>query len=677
MRNALKDLPSSLDATYDRILSSISRQDRRDAVAALQLLAVSSCAISVADLAEAVVIDPESCAFDLDDRLPNHFDIVDVLSSLVTCSSRLVPMRSNKALLETRHYAGAELATEVRLAHYSVKEYITSDRILQGQVSYLHIPLYEAHRSVAKMCLTYLLQFDQREFVSQDTIRDYPFCLYAAEYWMQHAKAAYDCPEQIISSDSKLTELIVKLLDQNSPRFVNWLRLCNPCEPRQGASNKRSRENMASPLYYACYAGLLEVSRILRDQGADLNESATFPGSGERKPLNGAILGGHESVIHFLLESKADINALSEWGRTALHHASLYGDESIVQLLLHNGARLDLRTGPVVPSSKIPDPLEPDFTVYNGRTQRADISIALEEYLLEKQRHLESIPFDLPPVKDRQHWCHGHVLTTLMYNRDRGEVESATGWTALHEASWGGRVGVIDILLKYGADIDCKTRYGWTPLLFAAWTGHRTTVQALLSKGASVDVRNVYGWTPLHAASVKGHESIVRLLLNFGADIEAETSYGWTALFGAVPEGNEKTLMLLLEKGANPDAHNSHGGTALHRAARAGWEKSVRLLLQRGASCSLKSVYGTTAIEEANIHGYRHLLDVFKTVPVLDAKTAAESQRPVAIKPLQQASNSVHTMMEPSLAIKVELTFPLSQPPGGIDSVTPVPMHHE
>lgn len=680
LRDALKDLPEDLDATYDRILSSIPKRDHRDAVAALQLLAVSNCAISVADVAEAVVVDPDSCCFDPDDRLPDDFDIVDVLSSLVTCSSRLIPTGSNKALSDASHYAGAELATEIRLAHYSVKEYIMSDRIRQGKESCFYISQYQAQKSVAEMCLTYLLQFDQVDFVSRDTIRDYPFCLYAAECWFRHAKVAYDNPHHKNDPTSNLTRLCVKLLSQENPSFINWLRLCDPCNPRLGANDKRTHDNMGCPLYYACYAGLLEILRILRDKGVDLDARTPDGRLLGRRPLNGAISGRHEKVISFLLESGVNLNAVSDWTTTALHQAILYGNESIVESLLRNGALLELKTGPVTPYSQLQKPVRPVVEACNptrSHTQRAKVSIALREYLLQKQMYLESNPFTIASVEGSQAWGHGYVLATLMYGGDRAENDSATGRTALHEASWSGRVGMIDLLLDQGADIECKTRYGWTAILFASWNGHTGAVRDLINRGAAVDVRNVYGWTPLHAASARGHESTVRLLLDRGADIEAETSYGWTPLFGAVPEEHVKTLALLLERGANPDANNSYGGTALHRAARAGSKASVSLLLQKGASRSIKSVYGTTAMQEAEFHGLEDIIEKFNSTADLGTE-AIEGRQSLISQTLSNPTPAlVHPVEDSSRSNKSEPPSDVSNSLVKLNNTVPLPLRHE
>lgn len=606
IREALDNLPETLDETYDRILLSIPHEDRKDALAALHFLAFSACPVSVADVAEAVIVDHHSCSFDPEDRLPDPFDIVDVLSTLVICSSTQIAMGTERAGHD--RYPGAERATEIRLAHYSVQEYLLSDRIRKGKASAFHISVYEAHKSVAEMCLIYLLQFDRPDSISRSMILDTPLALYAAQYWFQHARIAFENPDHKRDSESNLTRLCVDLLSpEKSSSFINWLTLCDPCD-RKRIDFGRTLENMAEPLHYACYAGLLEVVRILRDNGADVNSRAPGDKWVIRTPLKGAIQGSSEGVVGFLLASNVDINAVNDWGCTALHQAALQGNESIVKLLIEHGANTKARTGPTMPYSKVEMPTEdPLKTIgslignFTGLTKREETAAAITHHLLRKQMHLESAHFTIDPITRWPRYGHCSVLRVLLYGGDKAELKFATGWTPLHEAAWIGHVGVVRLLR--GIDVECKTRYGWTAILLAAWNGHKDVVRELVQSGATIDTRNVYGWTALHAASKRGHEDVVRFLLDNGADIEAETSYGWTALFGALGDEYDNTLALLLERGADPNAHNSFGGTALHRAARAGRRRSVELLLQAGADPSIKSAYGTTAIEETTFQG--------------------------------------------------------------------------
>lgn len=181
LRHALRTLPETLEETYDRVLMDIPREYHREAYSALQILSVAGNCVSVADVAEAVAVDRTSCTFDPENRLADPFDIVEVLSTLITYSSSQIALRHEKPL--HGHFPGAERATEIRLAHYSVKEYLQSDRIRSKSTSKFYISSYEAEKCAAETCLTYLLWLDQPDSVSAELLLDFPFGLYAAEYW--------------------------------------------------------------------------------------------------------------------------------------------------------------------------------------------------------------------------------------------------------------------------------------------------------------------------------------------------------------------------------------------------------------------------------------------------------------------------------------------------------------
>ena len=650
LRHALRSLPETLDETYDRILSNIPSEYEREAYVALQYLAVAPCSVSVADVAEAVAIDREHHTFDPEDRLADPFDIVEVLSSLVTYSSAQVALTFDEA--SNGRYAGAERATELRLSHYSVKEYLLSDRLRNKGASKLYISIYEAHKCIAEACLTYLLWFDHPESVSLGFILDFPFGLYAARNWYLHARLAYETLEIRPEGKDNLTRMCVELLSpERSSSFINWLRLSDPYQFRQGANFERILKEMPTPLFYGCYLGLLEVVEVLVSAGADLNGHKYNTNMSSMTPLSGAIGGGYEAVVQFLLDCGVNVNLTSVWGRTPLHQAALYGHETIVKLLIKHGAHLEARTSPIIPESVVELPAEDPLKQFHegdGPTidfeTREKISLALTKYLVKKHMFLESRCFETQPVNDWTGFGYGSFIRTLLYSGDHAETHSATGWTPLHEASWSGHEGVVGQLQLSGANVEAKTRYGWTAMHFAAWHGHEAVVQQLIDEGASIDVKNVYGWTPLHSASVRSHENVVRLLLNCGADIEAETAYGWTAVFGAF---DRNILALLLEKGADPNAHNSYGGTALIAAARAGVEKAARLLLQRGADPAIKNVYGTRAIQEAYLKGHNEIARLLRSHT---REGVAQKDRSVNTIPKGDGRHGPPELSPPSLA---------------------------
>lgn len=620
LRQALRSLPETLDETYDRILLNIPPEYEREAYSALQYLALAPCSVSVADVAEAVAIDRECHTFDPEDRLADPFDIVEVLSSLVTYSSAQIALNIDEA--SSGRYAGAERATGLRLSHYSVKEYLLSDRLSKKGASKFYISIYEAHKCIAEACLTYLLWFEHPGSVSLGFILEFPFGLYAARNWYRHARIAYESPELRPEGKDNLTRMCIDLFKpERSSSFINWLKLSDPYRFRQGTNFDRTLEKMPTPLFYACYLGLREVVEVLVGAGAELIGSNSSNNKSSVAPLNGAINGGNEIVVKFLLDCGMNVNFVSDRGRSPLHQAASNGNETIVKLLIKYGAHLEARTGPIIPESVVQLPAEVPLEGFHYCNDfaadvetRREITLSLTEHLVKKHMFLESWYFETNPINDWTPIGYGSILRSLFYSGELAEINSTTGWTPLHEASWSGQQRVVRQLQLSGADVEAKTRYGWTAMHFAAWHGHEAVMQQLIDEGASIDVKNVYGWTPLHSASFRGHENVVQLLLDRGANIEAETYYGWTAIFGAFAYGgHENMLALLLEKGADPNAHNSYGGTVLIAAARAGAEAVARLLLQRGADPTIKSVYGSTAIQEAYLRGHNTIVGLLRS----------------------------------------------------------------
>ena len=186
MRHALRNLPPTLDATYDRILINIPHEYRREAHCALQLLTVSRRPLTLHEVAEAVAIDPERETFDPENRLRDHEALLEICSSLLIVSGYVNHLPFTNCSRD-----------ELRFAHYSVHEYLISDRISQRTSYNFRTVEREAHRLYARVLLIYFLSVIEivtslrKRFFSHYELDDmFPLLPYASCFWADHLRRA-------------------------------------------------------------------------------------------------------------------------------------------------------------------------------------------------------------------------------------------------------------------------------------------------------------------------------------------------------------------------------------------------------------------------------------------------------------------------------------------------------
>jgi len=145
IRGALHQLPKNLDETYNRTLNNIPKEYQREAHYVLSLLVISYRLLTLKEVAEVVAVDCKNEIFDPEGKLRDPCDILEICSSLISLSGysrlkspRLMP-HSNK--------------NELRFAHYSVKEYLVSERIPSG----FHVIQTRAHQLATR--ISHILPF--------------------------------------------------------------------------------------------------------------------------------------------------------------------------------------------------------------------------------------------------------------------------------------------------------------------------------------------------------------------------------------------------------------------------------------------------------------------------------------------------------------------------------------
>jgi len=137
---------------------------------------------------------------------------------------------------------------------------------------------------------------------------------------------------------------------------------------------------------------------------------------------------------------------------------------------------------------------------------------------------------------------------------DPGRVNAFAhdGFTPLGLASFFGRKDVVEYLLEQGAEVNATShnRMKVMPLHSAVAHRHVGIAEVLLTHGANVNIAQQDGFTPLHEAAQNGQEEMAALLLAHGANVDATKDDGQTPLAIARAEGHDVVADLLRRHGA-------------------------------------------------------------------------------------------------------------------------------
>jgi len=311
----------------------------------------------------------------------------------------------------------------------------------------------------------------------------------------------------------------------------------------------------------------------------------------------------HLTVAQALIDHRIDVNADTNDGSTALHLASGQGNASMVTLLLKAGA--DVRKG-----DKSGD------TALHAAAAGGHVDVA--------RGLLGPLPLE------------GISTMTGQAAPDRLiDVQNGDGETALHHAVEEVEVEMVKLLLESYADVGIRDEDGETALHQAAAAGHKEIVDVLLghthicrkdggegtegraapppssSEAAAailVRKRNEEGETALYQAAREGHKDVIEAMLldhlhtTLGSSsvINSADNNGSLPLHVAVCNGNEPLVELLLNAQADVNAADNDGETSLLQASYSGHAAIVSLLLAHKADAGYVSTKdGASALHRA------------------------------------------------------------------------------
>ena len=148
--------------------------------------------------------------------------------------------------------ADADSPEVIKLAHLSVKEYLTSD------TSCFAIGARGSHLLISQTGLIHLLRLDTLDVSDDDMKTHFRLFRYAAEYWTFYTLEAGD--------DSVVYKFTMDLLQAESVPFTKWAQM-HAFAWIPGAKPVYPSNSIPLLLYFASAAGLQRESRALLEHG--------------------------------------------------------------------------------------------------------------------------------------------------------------------------------------------------------------------------------------------------------------------------------------------------------------------------------------------------------------------------------------------------------------------------
>jgi ankyrin repeat protein len=440
----LEELPETLDETYERVLREINKANREHARRLLQCLTVALRPLRVEELAEVLAIDFDAPAHGGVPQLNRNWRWADHHQAVLsTCSSLIAIVDDGDSKV-------------VQFSHFSVKEYLTSDRLARSSVdvSRYHIIPEPAHTILAQACLGVLLRLDDR--VKKDNVGDIPLVKYAAQYWVDHAGF-----EEVASC---IRDAMEYFFDMDKPHWPAWCRV--QMIDGQWLDFIAEESQDAFPLYYASLGGFYDLAEHLIGKHP---EHINARGGQMETPLVAALHGKHFEVAELLHRSGADVDVRDSVEDTPLREACMAGVLDTVQWLLNHGADVNAQ--------------------------------GCHNY---------------PPLITAAHHGHLEVVQTLIEHNADIHIRNGTGMTPLHAATRVS-VNIMQVLLDHGANPNAQDDNNSTPLHHLSMSGTVEGARLLLKHGAIIDAKDNEGRTPLQLALKNGREDIATCLKEHGA----------------------------------------------------------------------------------------------------------------------------------------------------------------
>lgn len=198
-----------------------------------------------------------------------------------------------------------------------------------------------------------------------------------------------------------------------------------------------------TPMWVAASKGNVESLKVLHEYGANINETRVKCKDEEKEMnrtlLHEAAIAGNDDAVSWLAGMKLDLEAGECDGWTPLHWAAYYGKTKSLEILLRNGANVNVQ------SNRFTTPLH--WAAERGHQGTAFLAIQMGASL---------------------------------------DPKDSDGWTPLHRAAQYGRLEMVQLLVDNGARVHSRTNDYFTPRMVAEYWGY-SEVDKYLSNAQWID----------------------------------------------------------------------------------------------------------------------------------------------------------------------------------------------
>ncbi|KAK3101728.1 hypothetical protein FSP39_005894 [Pinctada imbricata] len=269
---------------------------------------------------------------------------------------------------------------------------------------------------------------------------------------------------------------------QSHPQFINAK------EPKSG--------NTA--LHWACRNGHFEVTRLLLENGANIDAKNMIG----LTPLNSAIDGLQRKICHYLIEWGCDVHCKNAKNQTPFETVK---NDDFRRFLIE----LYEYYSQIVPRIMGGDLKLMDRVIRDHATGK-------KEFCCLRSRCINGSTL----LHTASYYGHKDAIRELLRLRLDINVRDYKGATGLHRSK---NADILELLLDSGAMVDAEDSEGNTPLHVKCYgesgrPSDMTSIEILLNKNANLCKRNNRGLLPIHCCAMQGRIDVMRMMMRYDVD---------------------------------------------------------------------------------------------------------------------------------------------------------------